>query len=484
MEYLSRTNKELLEEISALNQKIKELEQSESARNRIAMRISDNGKWERIFHTMPDLIALIDMDHRIMRANKAMAARLGWTSEQMNGRYCYEIVHGLSTPPAFCPHAKMLASGEEVQSEVAEDRLGGIFTVSVTPLRNESGQLVGSIHVARDITNLKRVEKDLQERETLYKYLSNQLEIILDYIPGLVFYKDLKNNFIRVNKYVALAHGKPKEELEGKCAFDLYPKEDAEKYYQDDLRVINSGVPKLNIEECWNTPGGQKWVITNKIPYVDADGKIIGIIGFAYDITERKQMETELDDYNRQLEDRIKNKTNALQIINERLFQEIKKNEESLKSLQELRNTLEEKAKNLEQMNTALSVLLKHRETDKEYLANNVMLSVKQIVMPHIEALKKASLNDRNKMHVEMIETGLKDITAPFTGKLSVAYKDLTPREIQVADLIRQGRNTKDMADFIGISSAAVNLHRNHLRAKLGLKNKKMNLFAFLTSLS
>ena len=86
-------------------------------------------------------------------------------------------------------------------------------------------------------------------------------------------------------------------------------------------------------------------------------------------------------------------------------------------------------------------------------------------------------------MFVEMIEAGLKDITSPFTGKLTVAYMDLTPREIQVANLIKQGKQTKDIAVFMGISSAAVNLHRNHLRAKLGLKNKKMNLFAFLSSL-
>jgi DNA-binding CsgD family transcriptional regulator len=86
-------------------------------------------------------------------------------------------------------------------------------------------------------------------------------------------------------------------------------------------------------------------------------------------------------------------------------------------------------------------------------------------------------------MLVEMIEAGMKDITSPFTGKLSVAYIDLTPREIQVANLIKQGKHTKDIADFMGISSAAVNLHRNHLIAKLGLKNKKINLYAFLSSL-
>ena len=480
----SGTSPKLIEETAILKQRVKELEQSESERNREEALIRANDEWGLIFDAIPDLIALIDTDYRIILANRAMATRLGCTPEQIEGCYCYEAVHGLTAPPGFCPHAMLLASGKEEQVEVAEERLGGIFNVSATPLRNEAGQLVGSVHVARNITDIKQAEKALQKREALYKYLSNQLETILDHIPGLVFYKDTKNNFIRVNKYVALSHGKTKEELEGKNLFDLYPREDAEKYYQDDLMVINSGVPQLNIEEPWKTPEGQQWVITSKIPFTDAVGKIIGVIGFAYDITERKRLEKELDAYNRQLEDRIRRRTDELQRVNERLIQEIKEHEESSKSLLETKKEVDEKANNLEKMNTALGVLLKHREADRENLANNVTLSVKQLIMPYINDLKNGSLNARHKMLVEMIEAGLKDISSPFTGKLSVAYMDLTPREIQVANLIKQGKNTKDIADFMGISSAAVNLHRNHLRGKLGLKNKKTNLFAFLSSLS
>ncbi|MFZ4591873.1 MAG: PAS domain S-box protein, partial [Ignavibacteria bacterium] len=139
--------------------------------------------------------------------------------------------------------------------------------------------------------NTRRRAEVLSESEKQYKYLSNQLEAILDHIPGLVFYKDRNNNFIRINKYYADGHGKEKSELEGKNLFDIYPKEDAEKYYEDDLSVINSGQARLNIEEPWNTDGNRKWVSTSKIPFVDSNGEIIGIIGIALDITERKLAE-------------------------------------------------------------------------------------------------------------------------------------------------------------------------------------------------
>jgi len=122
-----------------------------------------------------------------------------------------------------------------------------------------------------------------------YKLLAEQFESILDHLPGLVFYKDRDNRFIHVNQYIADAYGKSKKELEGVSLYDLTNQKDAEKYHQDDLAVINSGVPKLHIEEPWRTKDGLRWVSTSKIPFVDHQGSIIGVIGISMDITERKR---------------------------------------------------------------------------------------------------------------------------------------------------------------------------------------------------
>jgi len=136
--------------------------------------------------------------------------------------------------------------------------------------------------------------KKLKESEEKYKELSDELELIMDHIPAMIFYKDCENNFIRVNKYIADAHKMDKKDLEGKNLFDLYTKEDAQAYWNDDLEVINNKKPKLNYEEPWDTPEGKRWALTSKIPYIDKDGHIKGVIGISTDITERMKEEKKL----------------------------------------------------------------------------------------------------------------------------------------------------------------------------------------------
>ena len=121
--------------------------------------------------------------------------------------------------------------------------------------------------------------------------LSKQFEAILDHIPGLIFYKDTNNKFVRVNKYMADAQKIPKVEMEGKGLEEIYPLEDARKYFEDDLAVIKSGESKLNIEEKWETAEGIRWVSTSKIPFKNYKEEIIGILGLSFDITERKRDE-------------------------------------------------------------------------------------------------------------------------------------------------------------------------------------------------
>ena len=105
--------------------------------------------WEQTFNTVPEFIAVLDDQHRIVRVNRPMAERLGATTEQCVGLHCYEAVHGTAQPPEFCPHAQTCRDGREHAAEVYEPRLGGHFLVSTSPRFDEQGRLIGAVHVAR-----------------------------------------------------------------------------------------------------------------------------------------------------------------------------------------------------------------------------------------------------------------------------------------------------------------------------------------------
>ena len=143
--------------------------------------------WERTFDTVPDFIAVLYNKHRIVRANKAMTQQLEVKPEQAIGLTCYSCVHGTSIPPEFCPHAKTLQDGKEHVAEVHEPRLGGDFIVSTTPLRDEKGHMIGSVHVARNITERKKAEEALRKLNRHLRAISNSNQALMHAADETVF---------------------------------------------------------------------------------------------------------------------------------------------------------------------------------------------------------------------------------------------------------------------------------------------------------
>lgn len=142
----------------------------------------------------------------------------------------------------------------------------------------------------------KSDEAKQKQLEALVQKKTKDYQTIIDSVPAMVFYKDKENNFIATNKAFENVMAMPKEKLEGKSLFEIYPKEEAEAFWKDDLEVINSGHAKRNIIEPMDTVNGLRIVQTDKIPHFDENGNAVGVIGFAIDITEQKKAEAALQE--------------------------------------------------------------------------------------------------------------------------------------------------------------------------------------------
>lgn len=153
-------------------------------------------------------------------------------------------------------------------------------------VRDDTGNLVRLTGIVSDITERKLVQEALQRQQT-------ELRVLFDLMPAMIWFKDTQNRILRINQRAAEAAGKTVLEIEGRPSLDIYPHNEA-KSFADDLEVIQSGFPKLGIIETLPGPNGETlWVQTDKVPYRDQDGNVIGIVVMAQDITERKRVEAE-----------------------------------------------------------------------------------------------------------------------------------------------------------------------------------------------
>jgi PAS domain S-box-containing protein len=148
-------------QISSANEALR-LEVAERKRAEEAQRHIKE-QWERTFACVPDLIAVLDHQQRVLRVNDAMARRLGLQPEECVGLPCYQIFHGTDSPPAYCPHSKTMGDGSEHVEELYVERFGGDFQVTTTPLLDQNGAAIGALHIAHDITERKLTEKRLQQ---------------------------------------------------------------------------------------------------------------------------------------------------------------------------------------------------------------------------------------------------------------------------------------------------------------------------------
>jgi PAS domain S-box-containing protein len=208
-----------------------------------------------------------------------------------------------------------LGESFDVELELITAKKNRLWVRAVGEAYRENGKIVKIGGMFQNINERKLAEIGSRKKSEQLQLLSNELEIIIDSIPGLVFYKDTNNTYLRVNKYMSDTYKMSKKQLEGTSINDLHSKEEAQAYWDDDLQVIRSRQPKINIDEPWETKSGRRWVSTSKIPYINEKGEVVGVIGISIDVTERKLAEEELKKYRDNLEEMVKKRTADLSDI-------------------------------------------------------------------------------------------------------------------------------------------------------------------------
>lgn len=143
-----------------------------------------------------------------------------------------------------------------------------------------------------------------------------------------------------------------------------------------------------------------------------------------------------------------------------------------------------DKSVSLERTNEALKRLLDQREIEKKAIEQTMVGNLKRFVFPYLDALAQLSMKAEARTYLDIIRTNIQQLISPVSKSLSGAYSDLTPTEVKVADLIRQGQPTKAIAALLNTSPSTVEKHRNKIRKKFGILNKNKNLQTFLNSLT
>ena len=308
-----------------------------------------------------------------------------------------------------------------------------------------------------DITERVQAREVLQYSEEKFRLMFNQM------VSASALFEIIFNNrgnpedyrYIEVNPAFEHNTGKKKGQVIGKTLLEVFP--ETERYWLQSLEEVALTANPIEIENYHQ--GLDKYFHFSGFRPKEGQVAVTFI-----DITDRLRFEKALKEAHDDLERRVEDRTRELTDANKQL---------------------KFKTTSLSEANTAMKVLLEQREADKIELEEKVLLNTKLMISPYLGKLKhRRRLGNKEKAYIDIIESNLNEIISPFVRSISAKFLKLSPTEMQVINLIRQGKTTKDIADTMNLATSTIDFHRNNIRKKIGINNKQINLSTYLSSLS
>lgn len=407
-------------------------------------RLSADIAWAAV-NGSPGAALCLDRAGLIVHANPAALELMDARPDQVIGRMLTDIFSGLPWPPD-----ENSTSGQSLRASLSRVGDSGQVTVEIriTPCQTQAGERLFWLHARdvaargitlRDVLNRTRAEEELRQGEKIFRRVFEDAEV------GMAIWGD--DGFLEeVNSCLCRLLGYTEDELKKIHYLDLTHPEDKDLSLRHDRRIFSGEISFISHEKRYLRKDGTPiWFLASDSLVRDEEGRPQHTVTHFQDITQRKAAE---------------------------------------EALQEKERQLQAQTESLEQTNTALKVLLDHREQERINLEKGMLSSLEKLVIPYLQEARKATNRQECDTYLDISLSNLKEVAGPFASHLSSPQAVLSPVEMKVADLIRHGKTSDEVAELLTISIHTVARHREAIRRKLGLTNRKVNLTAYLQSLS
>ena len=453
-------------------------------------------KYKNIVNNSNDIIATADKSGNWTFLSPSVKKILGYYPAEMVGRSAFDFMFSEDIVSTQKAHETVVKEGRYFWKYenrwISKDSRIITLAWNVVVFKDEEDNIIGTQAVGRDITDLKQAEEALRTSNRLLEILAGKDDIIpmlresvseLKNFTGCaavgIRLLDAEGN-IPYQAYDGFSHvfyelESPLSIKSDKCmcinvikgTFDskLPFYTEGGSFYMNGTTKCLASVFQEEKGETRNTCNEAGYESVALVP-IRVNGQIVGLFHVA-DSKENMvplHMVEVLEGFGRQLGS----------VILRIQAQEALKNQEK---------DLRRKSKRIEEINTALNVMLKKRDEDKLLIEEKVLFNVKELIEPLIENLQNSGLDENQTGYVNILESFLSDIVSPFSQTLHTKFLGLTLSEIRVANLIKEGKTTKEIAGLLNSTPRAIGFHRQNIRKKLGLSNRKANLGSHLLSL-